>query len=101
MPGLPYPGRESGWWRRRHGKRTTRRLLLPDRVAKQGVRRTRSWHAATGGWLAVGLLGLSATGLTWSRYAGVNFGEALDAFHSHTPSVGTTLTTGTLSVSLG
>ncbi|MGM0351986.1 PepSY-associated TM helix domain-containing protein [Streptomyces sp. ECR3] len=83
------------WWRRRHGKRTARRLLLPDRTAKQGVRRTRSWHAATGVWLAVGLLGLSATGLTWSRYAGANFGEALDALHSHTPSVATTLTTGT------
>ncbi|GHE82522.1 PepSY-associated TM helix domain-containing protein [Streptomyces griseoaurantiacus] len=83
------------WWRSRHGKRTARRLLLPDRAAKQGVRRTRSWHAATGVWLAVGLLGLSATGLTWSRYAGANFGEALDAFHSHTPSVATTLTTGT------
>ncbi|MEU9382358.1 PepSY-associated TM helix domain-containing protein [Streptomyces sp. NPDC048279] len=85
------------WWRRRHGKRTARRLLLPDRAAKQGVRRTRSWHAATGVWLAVGLLGLSATGLTWSRYAGANFGEALDALHSHTPSVATTLTTGTTS----
>ncbi|MEU3344933.1 PepSY-associated TM helix domain-containing protein [Streptomyces sp. NPDC006700] len=83
------------WWRRRHGKRTARRLLLPDGTAKKGVRRTRSRHAAIGVWLSVGLLGLSATGLTWSRYAGANFGEALDALHSHTPSVATTLTTGT------
>ncbi|MFE3634757.1 PepSY domain-containing protein [Streptomyces cellostaticus] len=82
------------WWRRRHGKRTARRLLLPDRAAKKGVRRTRGWHAATGLWLSVGLLGLSATGLTWSRYAGANFGEALDALHSHTPAVTTTLTAG-------
>lgn len=83
------------WARRRHGKRTARRLLLPDRTAKKGVRRTRSWHAVTGLWLSVGLLGLSATGLTWSRYAGANFSEALDALHAHTPSVATTLTTGT------
>ncbi|MEV7152925.1 PepSY-associated TM helix domain-containing protein [Streptomyces sp. NPDC093084] len=83
------------WWRRRHGSRTARRLLLPDRTAKKGVRRTRGWHAATGVWLSIGLLGLSATGLTWSRYAGANFGEALDALHSHTPSVATTLTNGT------
>ncbi|MGW4490802.1 PepSY-associated TM helix domain-containing protein [Streptomyces sp. NPDC004376] len=84
------------WWRRKHGKRTARRLLLPDRTAKKGVRRTRSWHAVTGLWLAVGLLGLSATGLTWSRYAGANFGEALDALSSHTPAVTTSLahTTG-------
>ncbi|MCX5250622.1 PepSY domain-containing protein [Streptomyces sp. NBC_00201] len=85
------------WWRRRHGQRTARRLLLPDRAAKKGVRRTRSWHAVTGVWLSIGLLGLSATGLTWSRYAGANFTEAVDALHSHTPSVTTSLTTGTAS----
>ncbi|MCH5677473.1 PepSY-associated TM helix domain-containing protein [Streptomyces gilvus] len=85
------------WWRRRHGRRTARRLLLPDRAAKKGVRRTRSWHAATGVWLSIGLLGLSATGLTWSRYAGANFTEAVDALHAHTPSVATSLTTGTAS----
>ncbi|GAA2485486.1 PepSY domain-containing protein [Actinocorallia cavernae] len=83
------------WWRRRHGNRTARRLLIPDRTAKKGVRRTRSWHAAIGVWLSIGLLGLSVTGLTWSRYAGAHFGEALDALHAHTPSVATALTTGT------
>ncbi len=46
----------------------------------------------TGVWLAIGLLGLSATGLTWSRYAGANFGEALDSLRSGTPGVSTTLT---------
>ncbi|MEV7283184.1 PepSY domain-containing protein [Streptomyces sp. NPDC093252] len=78
------------WVRRRNGNRTARRLLLPDRAAK-GVRRTRNWHAVTGVWLAVGLLGLSATGLTWSRYAGAHFGEALDALRSGTPGVSTAL----------
>ena len=48
-------------------------LLAPDLAASKGVRRTRGWHAATGVWLAVGLLFLSATGLTWSQYAGGNF----------------------------
>lgn len=79
------------WWRRQRGTRTARRLLIPDRAAKKGVRRTRSWHAVTGLWLAAGLLVLSATGMTWSRYAGAHFGEALDAFSSHTPSVTTSL----------
>ena len=41
-------------------------------------------------WLAVGLLILSATGLTWSRYAGGNFTAVLDAFDAHSPA----LTTG-------
>ena len=68
------------WWRRSRG----RRLLLPELSAK-GVRRTRSWHAATGLWLAVGLVILSATGLTWSRYAGGNFTAVLDTFDAHQP----------------
>ncbi len=80
------------WWRRQRGNRTARRLLAPDLAAKKGVRRTRSWHAALGVWLLVGLLGLSATGLTWSGYAGANFGAALDALNAHRPSVATDLT---------
>lgn len=83
------------WWRRQRGNRSVRRLLSPDRTAKRGVRRTRGWHAVTGVWIAVGLLGLSATGLTWSRYAGANFGEALDALRSGTPGVSTSLNGGT------
>ncbi|MFE2822291.1 PepSY-associated TM helix domain-containing protein [Streptomyces sp. NPDC059271] len=79
------------WWRRQRGSRTARRLLLPDRTAKPGVRRTRSLHAVTGVWLAVGLLALSATGLTWSRFAGEHFSQALDSLRSGTPGVSTTL----------
>ncbi|MFI5932067.1 PepSY-associated TM helix domain-containing protein [Actinoplanes sp. NPDC051494] len=83
------------WWRRQRGNRTARRLLTPELSAKKGVRRTRSWHAATGVWLTVGLLVLSATGLTWSRYAGGNFSTALDSLRSGTPSVSTDLTGST------
>ncbi|WP_432838842.1 PepSY domain-containing protein [Dactylosporangium sp. CA-092794] len=50
-----------------------------------GVRRTRSLHAATGVWLVVGLLFLSATGLTWSRWAGGSFTLALDKLNAHQP----------------
>ncbi|MFC4148695.1 PepSY-associated TM helix domain-containing protein [Micromonospora mangrovi] len=80
------------WWRRhRTSANRTRRLVAPDLAAKRGVRRTRGWHAATGVWLAVGLLFLSATGLTWSRYAGGNFSSALDALDAHAPELSTTL----------
>jgi len=75
------------WWRRARG----RRLLVPELSAKKGVRRTRSWHATTGLWLAVGLLILSATGLTWSRYAGGNFTAVLDAFDAHSPELSTSV----------
>ncbi|GGO13609.1 PepSY-associated TM helix domain-containing protein [Micromonospora parathelypteridis] len=80
------------WWRRRSTARATaRHLLVPDLSAGRGVRRTRGWHATTGIWLAVGLLFLSATGLTWSRYAGANFSAGLDALDARTPEISTSL----------
>jgi uncharacterized iron-regulated membrane protein len=80
------------WLRRQRGRRNkVRATLSPDLSARKGVRRTRSWHAATGIWLTVGLLILSATGLTWSRYAGDNFATVLDTFNAHTPILPTTV----------
>ncbi|WP_238432720.1 PepSY-associated TM helix domain-containing protein [Micromonospora tarensis] len=80
------------WWRRRGATRgTARHLLVPDLSAGKGVRRTRGWHATTGIWLTVGLLFLSATGLTWSRYAGANFSAGLDALNARTPVISTSL----------
>ncbi|WP_410813885.1 PepSY-associated TM helix domain-containing protein [Micromonospora sp. 067-2] len=81
------------WWRRRSAARAAaRHLLVPDLSAARGVRRTRGWHATTGIWLTVGLLFLSLTGLTWSRYAGANFGAGLDALKAGTPEISTSLT---------
>ncbi|MEU4338007.1 PepSY domain-containing protein [Micromonospora lupini] len=80
------------WWRRRGAARAAaRHLLVPDLSAGRGVRRTRGWHATTGIWLTVGLLFLSATGLTWSRYAGANFTAGLDALSARTPEISTSL----------
>ncbi|MEV0374481.1 PepSY domain-containing protein [Streptomyces sp. NPDC050636] len=67
-----------------------RRALLPDRSAR-GVRRTRSRHATMGVWLAAGLFFLSATGLTWSTYAGARFEAVLDQAHARTPELNTSL----------
>ncbi|RKN47737.1 PepSY-associated TM helix domain-containing protein [Micromonospora endolithica] len=80
------------WWRRRAAPRSRmRHLVVPDLSAGKGVRRTRGWHATTGVWLAVGLIFLSATGLTWSRYAGANFSAGLDSLRAGTPAISTTL----------
>ncbi|GIE82475.1 membrane protein [Actinoplanes philippinensis] len=89
------------WWRRQRGNRTARRLLAPELAAKKGVRRTRSWHAATGLWITVGLLILSATGLTWSGYAGANFAAALDSLKGSRPYVATELTAAPAAASGG
>lgn len=80
-------------WRRRGERRRGRAeaTLLYELTAAKGVRRTRGMHAATGVWLVVGLLFLSATGLTWSRWAGEHFGQALDGLDSRTPSVNTAI----------
>ncbi|HWO59322.1 MAG TPA: PepSY-associated TM helix domain-containing protein [Umezawaea sp.] len=77
-------------------KRTARRraLLVPEKGAK-GVRRTRSWHASIGTWALLGALFLSATGLTWSTYAGENFTAALTALDAKAPVLDTALPGGT------
>ncbi len=62
------------WFTKRRSDRRARRLLLPETSAT-GRRRTLSVHATVGVWVALGALLLSATGLTWSRYAGENIGE--------------------------
>ncbi|GIF69265.1 membrane protein [Asanoa ishikariensis] len=83
------------WLRRQWtGRRKLRRTVLPDLAAKKGVRRTRGWHAATGVWLVTGLLALSATGLTWSRYAGANFDILQEAWGGPRPTLDTALPGG-------
>lgn len=58
-----------------------------------GRRRTLSLHGTVGLWSAVALVALSATGLTWSAYAGENIGRLQDALGGATPTVSTTLPT--------
>ncbi|MEU6346804.1 PepSY-associated TM helix domain-containing protein [Streptomyces sp. NPDC046977] len=67
-----------------------RRIVLPQGGAA-GRRRTMSWHGAVGLWASVGLLGLSATGLTWSAHAGASIGEIQDALGGSSPSISKTL----------
>jgi uncharacterized iron-regulated membrane protein len=71
------------WWRHQRGRRRLRRMLRPELAAARGVRRTRSFHASTGLWILVGLLILSATGLTWSTYAGARFDVLQDELNAH------------------
>ncbi|MBO8132250.1 PepSY-associated TM helix domain-containing protein [Dickeya fangzhongdai] len=57
--------------------------------------RLRSNHAVTGLLLLVGLLFFSATGLTWSRWAGDNVAQLRAVMGWQTPSVNTRLDTAT------
>jgi uncharacterized iron-regulated membrane protein len=71
--------------------RTSPRALFGPEKGAKGVRRTRSWHASSGMWALIGALFLSATGLTWSTYAGENFEAALTALNAKAPVLDTAL----------
>ncbi|MGW6570008.1 PepSY-associated TM helix domain-containing protein [Streptomyces sp. NPDC054975] len=79
------------WLGRRRKNR--RALFVPERGPKSR-RRTLSWHGTVGLWAVVGLVMLSATGLTWSRYAGENIGAVQDQLGGATPTVSATLDSG-------
>ena len=75
--------------------RRTRRaagLVYPHRPGRSR-RAVLGWHASIGVWAAVGLLMLSATGLTWSTFAGDRVGDIRTALGWTTPKVNTTLAT--------
>ncbi|ABM12974.1 Propeptide, PepSY amd peptidase M4 [Mycolicibacterium vanbaalenii PYR-1] len=73
---------------RRRGR--TGRLLTVDR-STGGRARTLSWHGATGVWLLAGLLFLSATGITWSTYAGAHVSDIRSAMNWQRPQLDSTL----------
>ncbi|MFG2892105.1 PepSY-associated TM helix domain-containing protein [Streptomyces sp. NPDC048248] len=74
------------WIGRRRTANRLRRTLLPEQAAT-GRRRTMSWHGAVGIWAALGFFFLSATGLTWSQYAGQNVTDLRAALSWETPAV--------------
>ncbi|HZZ50899.1 MAG TPA: PepSY domain-containing protein [Pseudonocardia sp.] len=71
-------------------RRTRRHLALP-RLSGAGRARLLSWHGSIGVWIALVLLFLSATGLTWSQFAGGHVTQLRHALSWSTPSVETAL----------
>jgi uncharacterized iron-regulated membrane protein len=87
------------WTVRRGRQRRMRRVLLPQ-VRGRGRGRLRSWHGAIGVWALPGLLLLSATGLTWSQFAGANVTQLRSALQWATPAVSTELPATTSSAGI-
>jgi uncharacterized iron-regulated membrane protein len=85
------------WVVRRRRRNRVRRTLLPEGSAR-GRARIRSWHGSVGLWAAIGMLGLSATGLTWSQFAGPNVGALRAALDWTTPAVSQQLPTASAAV---
>ncbi|MBF4132632.1 MULTISPECIES: PepSY domain-containing protein [Streptomyces] len=82
------------WIGRRRGRPGARGFLLPRRGMDKGRSRTLNRHAVLGVWAAVGLIMISATGLTWSTYAGARIGAVQDGLGGATPVLGAELTPG-------
>ncbi|QCR44278.1 peptidase [Curtobacterium sp. SGAir0471] len=78
------------WAFRLRRARRKRDLILPDNRAT-GYRRIFSWHAATGAAVLLGALFLSATGITWSHFAGDNVTALRSALNWQAPTVDTAL----------
>ncbi|WHU48190.1 PepSY-associated TM helix domain-containing protein [Gordonia sp. L191] len=78
------------WIGHRRRTRKLARLAVPDRNAPRRAR-TLSWHGAVGVWIIVGLIGLSASGLSWSRFAGENISDLRSELSWTTPAVSTTI----------
>ncbi|WP_431040936.1 PepSY-associated TM helix domain-containing protein [Streptomyces sp. P1-3] len=78
------------WIKRRRSGRGARGLLLPERAAK-GRKRTLTRHGAVGLWAVLGLVFLSATGLTWSTYAGEKIDVLRTELRGATPAITATL----------
>lgn len=65
----------------------SRRRALRKVRGTGGRRRTLGLHGTVGAWAAAGFLFLSATGLTWSTYAGAHIDELRTSLGQSTPSV--------------
>lgn len=78
-------------WIVRIRKTRTKKDLLRPNPSHRGYRRVFGWHASVGIWVLLGALFLSATGITWSQYAGANVSNLRASLDWGTPSVNTAL----------
>ncbi|MFG1791354.1 PepSY-associated TM helix domain-containing protein [Nocardia sp. NPDC049149] len=81
------------WWRRvrtRRNRNSARWLFAPDR-SQHGRGRAVNWHGSVGMWVLPIILLISATGMTWSTYAGENITELRKQLSWTTPAVTTAL----------
>ena len=78
-------------WTIRIRKARAKRDLVRPNPHHRGYRRLFGWHTSVGIWVLLGALFLSATGITWSQYAGAHVGDLRASLDWGTPSVSTSL----------
>lgn len=94
-PGRVYSELAASWmWVAALGGITLWFFTRPKRRINNRVQNTRRLHAGSGWILLAGMLLFSATGLTWSQWAGGNVDKMRAAFGWLTPQVNTLLSEG-------
>lgn len=80
-----------GLWVRRIRRARTKSSMMRDLVRPgrngSGYRRLFTWHTSVGIWVLLGAVFLSATGISWSQYAGDRVGDLRAALDWETPAV--------------
>lgn len=76
-----------GLWVQRVRRSRARKDFLRPARGRRGYRRLFGWHTSAGFWVLLGALFLSATGITWSQYAGGNVDALRGALDGGTPAV--------------
>ena len=80
-----------GLWIFRIRKSRAKKDLIRPNVKLTGYRRILNLHSSIGIWVLLGAVFLSATGITWSQFAGGNVSELRAALNWGTPAVITDL----------
>lgn len=79
------------WWiRRRPKNKATANSAQPQTKRSARWKATRL-HSTVGAWIFIGLLGLSATGITWSGLAGDNVDSLVERMHWKATPINTAL----------
>lgn len=78
-------------WIIRIRKTRAKKDLLRPNPTHRGYRRLFGWHSSLGIWVLVGALFLSATGITWSQFAGTNVSSLRTSLSWGNPTLNTAL----------
>ncbi|MBE7364587.1 PepSY domain-containing protein [Corynebacterium aurimucosum] len=79
------------WWIRRRPKNKATANTAQQRPKRSARWKATRLHSTVGAWIFIGLLGLSATGITWSGLAGDNVDSLVERMHWKATPINTAL----------
>ena len=79
------------WWIRRRPKNKATAKSTQQQPKRSARSKATRLHATIGAWIFIGLIGLSATGITWSQLAGDNVNSLVERMHWKATPIETTV----------